>query len=229
MIDFHMHSFASDGCLCPAEIFRRAEVAGIDAVGIADHADFSNAVRLISENIQAAVRERALDEGIAAFAGIELTHVRPAHIGHLVKTARHAGAEFVIVHGETPVEPVVPGTNRAAVEAACDILAHPGLITLEDARRAAEKGVLLEISGKAGHSLANGHVADMAKKAGAKLIFGSDSHEPGHMHGREDAEKVLRAAGLDDADVSLAFANALELYNRLLEIHVRKDVENGEK
>ena len=50
------------------------------------------------------------------------------------------------MHGETICEPVAPGTNRAAIEAGVDILAHPGLITEEEARLAASKGVLLEVS-----------------------------------------------------------------------------------
>ncbi|MBN1810029.1 MAG: histidinol phosphate phosphatase domain-containing protein [Planctomycetes bacterium] len=229
MLDFHVHSFASDGALGPAEIFRRARVAGIDVVGISDHADFSNAVRLVQENLQAASRERRLHGGVIAFAGIELTHVRPAHIPHLAQTARHAGAEYVIVHGETVVEPVEPGTNRSAIEAHCDILAHPGLISAEDAALAAQNGVLLEISSKDGHSLSNGHVASVARETGASLVFGSDTHLPGHLKDRDAAARVLQAAGLDAAEVEKAFSNALDLFRRLFDQFVRKDVDNGEK
>ena len=62
------------------------------------------------------------------------------------------------MHGESPVEPVIEGTNRAGIEAGADILAHPGNITEEDARLAAEKGVYLEITARAGHSETNQHV-----------------------------------------------------------------------
>ncbi len=227
MIDFHVHSFGSDGVLGPAEIFRRAEVAGIDALGISDHADFSNTARLVQENLQAARRERSLPQGIMAFAGIELTHVRPQQLSHLVETARQSGAEYVIVHGETIVEPVAPGTNHAAIKAGCDILAHPGLISDNDASLAAKTGTLLEISAKAGHSLANGHVATTARRTGAKLIFGSDTHEPSHLHGRAQAELVLKAAGLNDNEVSAAFDNALELYKNLLDKFPGKDYQHG--
>ena len=59
------------------------------------------------------------------------------------------------------MEPVETGTNLAAIEAGVDILAHPGLITPEEATLAAERGVALEITTRAGHSLTNGHVAAM--------------------------------------------------------------------
>lgn len=229
MVDFHIHSFHSDGGLGPAEIFRRAQVAGIGAIGISDHADFSNAVRVVQENLQAAMRERRLAEGIVAFTGIELTHVRPRHIAHLVETARHAGAEYVMVHGETIAEPVMPGTNRAAIQAGCDILAHPGLISRKDAELAAKKGVLLEISSKTGHSLANGHVASMARATGAKLIYGSDTHEPEHLHNKQKALKVLLAAGLTEKEATRAIHNAIQMYKRLYDAFVRKDEDNGEK
>ena len=55
---------------------------------------------------------------------------------------------LIVVHGETLVEPVAPGTNRAAIEADIDILAHPGLITVEEAARARERGVFLELSAR---------------------------------------------------------------------------------
>ena len=43
------------------------------------------------------------------------------------------GAEIVVVHGETIVEPVIKGTNWSAVNCPeVDILAHPGLITVEE-------------------------------------------------------------------------------------------------
>jgi histidinol phosphatase-like PHP family hydrolase len=71
-----------------------------------------------------------------------------------------------VVHGETIVEPVLPGTNRAAIAAGVDILAHPGLITKEEAMLAAQKGVLLEITTRRGHSFTNGHVASIARVCG---------------------------------------------------------------
>ena len=102
----------------------------------------------------------------------------------------------MVVHGETPVEPVAPGTNRAALEAGVDLLVHPGFITLDEARLAAERGVLLELSSRGGHSLTNGHVAKMARAAGALLSVDSDAHDPEDFLSAAMAERVALGAGL---------------------------------
>jgi len=102
----------------------------------------------------------------------------------------------VVAHGETPVEPVAPGTNLAAIEAGVDLLAHPGFISESDAALAAEKGVLLELSGRGGHSLTNGHVAKIAEKTGARLAVNADAHAPRDFHTAEMAKKVALGAGL---------------------------------
>ena len=79
--------------------------------------------------------------GIKALVGVELTHVPAGAIGTLARRARTYGAEIVVVHGETIVEPVEAGTNRAAVNCPeVDILAHPGLITPEEAAAAKKNG-----------------------------------------------------------------------------------------
>jgi len=40
---------------------------------------------------------------------------------------------------------------------------------------AAEKGILLEITARKGHSLTNGHVAKLAKKHGAALVLNTEA------------------------------------------------------
>jgi len=197
MIDLHTHTFLSDGILLPAEMARRCQVQGYRALAITDHVGPSNLAMVVTrlaefcEAVQGAFGEMEI------IPGCELTHVPPILIGKMIDEAREVGAEIVLVHGETLVEPVAEGTNRAAIEAGCDVLAHPGLIAPEDAALAAEQGVLLEISGRKGHSLANGHVARLAAECGAELSFGSDGHAPGDYPTREFAMQVLRAAGLD--------------------------------
>ena len=42
MIDLHTHTTFSDGELIPSELVRRAEVLGYKAIGITDHADYTN-------------------------------------------------------------------------------------------------------------------------------------------------------------------------------------------
>lgn len=195
MIDLHTHTLFSDGVLAPSELIRRAEVKGLRAIGIMDHADMSDIERIIPCVVRAC-EENNCHRGIRAIPGIEITHVPPPLIGKYVALARRLGAKLVVVHGESPVEPVEPGTNRAAIEAGADILAHPGLITDEDAKLAAERGTFLEITARKGHSLANGHVAAMAEKFGARLVLNTDAHEPGDLIDSAFAAVVAAGAGL---------------------------------
>ncbi len=213
MIDLHTHSLFSDGVLVPSELVRRAVMKGYDAIAITDHADASN-LDFIIPRISAACRELSRRWKILALPGIELTHIPPETFGPLVKQARRLGAKIVVAHGETLVEPVHPGTNRAAIEARVDILAHPGLITREEAERAAQKGVFLEITTRKGHSLSNGHVAALAGAAGARLVIDTDTHEPGDLVTDEFARSVLRGAGLNTRETDEVFGNSRTLADR---------------
>ncbi len=210
MIDLHTHSLFSDGELIPAELVRRAEVRGYRAIAITDHMDSSNMDFIIPRIVRVA---RDLNElqPVRVIPGAELTHVHPRQIPFLVEKARELGAELVLVHGETIVEPVAEGTNRAAIEAGVDILAHPGLIAEEDVKLAAERGITLELSGRKGHSLANGHVGRLAERYEARLVVNTDAHAPGDLVTRDIAETIIRAAGLDEAWVKRIFSTAGEL------------------
>jgi histidinol phosphatase-like PHP family hydrolase len=195
MIDFHSHTFFSDGALVPSEHVRRVEQMGYRAIAITDHADSSNIGILIPNLIRVARDLNAVNR-TQLIVGVELTHVPPPLIAPLAAESRALGAQVVVVHGETPVEPVLPGTNRAALEADIDLLAHPGFITEEEAVLAARKGILLELSGRKGHSLTNGHVVQMARKTGALLAINADAHAPGDFLSSEMAQKVGLGAGL---------------------------------
>lgn len=195
MIDLHTHTLFSDGVLAPSELIRRAEVKGLRAIGIMDHGDMSDIERIIPSVVRACEENNKFRK-IRAIPGIEITHLPPPLIGKYVTLARRLGAKIVVVHGETPVEPVEAGTNRAAIEAGVDILAHPGLISEEDARLAAERGTFLEITARGGHSLGNGHVVRMAEKFGAGLVLNTDAHAPGDLIDLAFAEVVAMGAGL---------------------------------
>ncbi len=195
MIDLHTHSFFSDGVLVPSELVRRAVIHGYEVIAITDHADASN-FDFIIPRVTAACRELNRRWNITALPGIELTHIPPETFGELVEQARSLGAVVVVAHGETLVEPVHPGTNRAAIEAGVDILAHPGLLSGDEAALAARNGVHLEITSRKGHSLSNGHVAKLALETGAKLVIDTDTHEPGDLITDEQAQRILLGAGL---------------------------------
>ena len=203
-IDVHIHTLFSDGELLPSEVLRRAACLGCAGLGFADHADASNLETVVS-GLRRLVAEQGADYPFPILVGVELTHVAPRSIPQLACRARAAGAEIVVVHGETLVEPVAPGTNRAAVECPeVDVLAHPGLLTLEEAQLAAAHGIYLEISARGGHGLANGHVAAVALAAGAGLVVNADAHAPSDLIDLEQARRVALGAGLDPAQAEAA-------------------------
>jgi len=214
MIDLHTHCLFSDGELVPAEHIRRAEILDYEAIAITDHADSSNLDFIIPRLLKAAA-EMNPHCRTRLIPGIELTHVPPPLFAELTRRARDLGAQIVVGHGETPVEPVRPGSNRAAIEAGVDVLAHPGFITLEEARLAADNGVLLELSGRKGHSLTNGHVALMARKAGAMLAVNADAHGPGDFLTARMAETVALGAGLSPEEYQQIRANMAALVARI--------------
>ncbi|MBU1040384.1 MAG: histidinol phosphate phosphatase domain-containing protein [Proteobacteria bacterium] len=213
MIDLHMHTTYSDGELIPAELIRRAKVAGYKAMAITDHADASN-ISFIIDSVRKLTDAYAHFFDMEVLAGVELTHVPPALMADFAQMARDAGAQIVVVHGETVVEPVVQGTNLAAIEARVDVLAHPGLITEVEVKLAAEFGVALEITTRRGHSYANGHVAALARRFGAKLVIDNDAHAPGDLLSAEMRQKVAYGAGLTLEEYRQTEANAWEIVQR---------------
>ncbi len=214
MIDLHTHCLFSDGVLVPSEHLRRVEVMGYSAIAITDHADSSNMDFIIPRIIQVAddLNKYAKTRLIP---GIELTHLPVELFAELTSRARKLGAKVVVAHGETVVEPVRPGTNRAAITAGVDILSHPGFITREDAEFAAEKGVFLEITGRKGHSLTNGHVAKMATAAGAMMAVNADAHGPGDFLTAEMAETVALGAGLSADQYAKIRSDMADFVSRL--------------
>lgn len=216
-IDFHTHSILSDGSLLPSELLRRASVLGHGAVAITDHADASNMAEIIRA-LRHVVEDQPEDFGLHLLVGVELTHIAPASIDRLAQRAKEIGAEIVVVHGETIVEPVASGTNRAAISSpAVDVLAHPGFITLEEARLAAERNCLIEITARQGHSLTNGHVARICREAGAPMVLNTDAHDPGDLLTLSFAQRVAAGAGLTEEEVLAAtIANPCALLERIL-------------
>jgi histidinol phosphatase-like PHP family hydrolase len=215
MIDLHTHSIFSDGELIPFELIRRAEAAGYTGLAITDHVDVSNIDHIVPR-IADAVKKISSVTSVTVLPGAEITHAPPELIPDLIKEARKLGAKIVVVHGETIVEPVREGTNRAAIEAGADILAHPGLITTEDILLAKEKNVLLEITSRKNHSLANGYVAQEAIRFGASLCINTDSHSPSDLITSDFARKILLASGIEKNRIDSLFDNSKALIEKAL-------------
>ena len=215
MIDLHTHSLLSDGDLCPAELVQRAKSKGCKVLGITDHVDLSNLDLVVPQVAEFCQKINHIEKGIQVIPGAELTHVPPPLIPELTSRAREKGAILVLVHGETIVEPVPPGTNRAALGADIDILAHPGIISEEEVKIARERKIFLEISARSGHCLTNGHVAKLATSLGAKLVLSTDAHAAEDLIMPEQVGEILLGAGLTAPKIREIIENSQGLARKL--------------
>jgi len=217
-IDLHTHSIFSDGCLVPSEIAQRASALNYEAIAITDHVDPSNMETVISSLVSVS-RDLNKEMDLVVIPGVEITHVPVSMIHILARRAKRLGAQLVIVHGESLVEPVPSQTNLKSLNCEIvDVLAHPGLLTEEEAELAEKNGVFLELSARQGHCLSNGHVAKLALKTGAKLVLNTDLHTPEELLTQEQAYRIALGAGLNhDAAVKVIKDNPRELVQRAME------------
>lgn len=218
-IDYHTHtSLSHDGTWSPLEMIRCARERGQAVLALTDHVSPSN-VEAVLEALRRE-REAALAwPGIEVLIGVEITQVPAAKIAEVAHRARKAGAEVILVHGETLSEPVEPGTNRAAIECPeVDLLAHPGLLSQQDAELARRNGIFLELSARAGYCLTNGHLVRLAREVDAMslLLLDTDAHRPDDLISTEDAVRIARGAGLSEEEArQVVGENAERLLARL--------------
>ena len=210
MIDFHTHTIFSDGELIPSELVRRAAVKGYEAIALTDHVDSSN-IDFVLPRIVKAAKELNKYWAITVLPGVEISHVPLEQMGKLVKFAKKNGAKIVIVHGETTMEPVLPGTNRKAIESGADILAHPGHLSKSDARLAAAKGVYIEITTRKNHRVTNKEIIKTATEAGAKLVLNTDTHSDKDIIDDKKAASFLKGLGISKEGIKKIFSNSKEL------------------
>ncbi|MEM2944190.1 MAG: histidinol phosphate phosphatase domain-containing protein [Methanomassiliicoccales archaeon] len=214
-IDLHTHTLLSDGELLPIELARRAVAKGHSALAVTDHVSLSTMERVINE-----VRRDcrlASEWDIELILGVELTHIPASKIDVAVVEARRLGAQLIVVHGETISEPVEPGTNRVAVNnPEVDVLAHPGLITVEEAQMAKDNEIVLELTSRSAHALTNGHVAKVAKEVGAKVVVNTDAHYANDLIDEERAILVAMGAGLERQEAEKAVREIPSLLIRRL-------------
>jgi len=210
MFDLHTHTILSDGVLLPSELARRAEEKGYKVIAFTDHIDFSNVENVVPSLVRVCEKINR-NYKIKTIPGVEITHINPIDIPILVQIAKNMGAKLIVVHGETIVEPVAKGTNRKALESDIDILAHPGLLSEEEAHIAAERGIYVEISARRGHSLSNGHIVRLWYEYGFPIILNTDTHSPEDLIDDEFAKKIIISAGIKVADVNTVIQNSYKL------------------
>ena len=215
MYNLHCHSLLSDGALLPSEIAVRFSSIGYKAIAITDHADYSNIEEVVKSILKFTKNWAKSSVPIKVFPGIELTHLPLDQFKPLARYARKEGIKIIVGHGETLAEPVIKGTNRAALVADIDILAHPGLITEEDAEFAKKRKIFLEITSRQSHAISNRHVAEVALKIGANLILNMDAHEP---------EDIIPPSGLIETGIraGLTQAQAETTFNKVEDFLLKK-------
>ncbi|MDD2690043.1 MAG: histidinol phosphate phosphatase domain-containing protein [Candidatus Omnitrophica bacterium] len=205
MYSLHCHSLLSDGELLPSEIAIRYLSLSYKAIAITDHADYSNIEWVVKAILKFTRNWPKKAIPIKVLPGVELTHLPLEQFSPLAKYARKAGIKVIVAHGETLVEPVLKGTNRACLEADIDILAHPGLINDSDVALAKRKGIFLEVTTRHGHSDTNAHVVERALKFSARLILNNDSHTPEDIIPQEQLIDIGRKAGLSLDEINIIF------------------------
>jgi putative hydrolase len=205
-----------------SELARRAQATDHLAIAIADHADKSNMRGLVRGLVEAARDINSFWE-VRLLVGVELTHVPYQTIDELARRSKELGANLVIVHGESPVEPVIRGTNAAAAKSRyVDIIAHPGEITLKDARLAADSGKFAEITAKKGHGKTNNWVAKVAMEAGLDMLVNTDLHAPDDFITQEEALEIALESGMPmDTAIRAIRDNPLRILEGC-ELHLRR-------
>lgn len=212
--DFHSHTFLTDGSTAATDMWHNAVALGHRALAVTDHLYGEDPGPMMTRLLQ---EQRAFEmDGFTTLVGVELSMLAPRKIEENAKAARKAGAEIVIVHGETPMEPVPPGTNRAAISCnLVDVLAHPGFLTEEDAEMARAHDVALELTPRRGHSWGNGVVARTGLAVGADLLVNSDAHDPDQLLRYEQARRVAAGAGVPFSHLQKVLAESpLKLLKR---------------
>ncbi len=198
--DFHSHTYLTDGEESASSMWYAADRIGHRALAITDHVALQDP-RPILDTLRAEARAWEGTD-LVTLVGVEVTMVPPRYIPEAVRAARRAGAEIVIVHGETIAESVFAGTNRAAAELNdVDVLAHPGFITVEEAELAKAHDVVLEVSARTLHGRTNGHVVRTALEVGNDLVVDSDAHRTEQLVSTEMARAVARGAGLPESQL----------------------------
>ena len=198
--DFHTHTFLSDGSNSPIELIRFAYAYGYRCIGITDHGSYSTLERVI----ESTKKDCELAEkywNIIAVPGIELTNIPAASIDEMARSAKELGISMVVVHGESIVEEVEEGTNLAALRSEyVDMLAHPGIMTSEEAKLAVKNDIYIEITKRVGHSLTNGRVVEVGRKAGVKFLINSDSHSYQDLYRGDFQKEVALGSGLSNEE-----------------------------
>jgi predicted metal-dependent phosphoesterase TrpH len=181
-IDLHTHSTASDGTLSPAELVRRAALAGVEILALTDH-DTTEGV--------AEASEEAVRQGVALIPGVEISVTWAGLTVHIV------GVGVDRAYG-----PLQEGLARLRayrdwraqeIDRRLARDAHIGG-TLVGAR-ALSSGRLVSRTHFARHLVARGVAPDVRSVFRRYLVSGKPGHVAGDWAGLEEAVAWIRGAG----------------------------------
>jgi histidinol phosphatase-like PHP family hydrolase len=214
MIDLHTHTLLSDGNMLPLELARRAKVKGYRILGISDHVDVTT-IENVAASILKLLKYAELHEGIRIVPGAELTHC-PAKTDR--RADRHGTQARLLVRRRSRRDHRGARGGRDQCRGHRGGGRHPRPSRPHHDERGGSgegPGVLLEITTRKGHSLTNGHVAKLARAAGAKLVINTDSHSPSDLVTDAEALKVVLGAGLGEEDFAAMQQNAEALIRKI--------------
>ncbi len=148
--------------------------------------------------------------------GIEITRINPKRIPEIAKAAKKLDF-IVLVHGETSSDKVPAGTNTAALNCEyVDVLAHPGHLSEEEALKAKENKIFIEITARKMHKSENPEIAKICKKFNLEMVIDTDAHSAGELIDYRSAKKTGSDAGLSEDEVWKTNENAKEIFKKYL-------------
>jgi DNA polymerase (family X) len=217
--DLHMHTTESDGRASLREMAEAAAALGYEYVAITDHskalamANGLDEARVVAFAQQ--VRELNRDGlPLHVFSGLECDILRDG----LMDLAEDALAELDIVvgsvHSYMNLEPeeMTDRLMRALDSPSLRVMGHPtGRLLLQRegfpfdfeavAKKAAERGVWLEINASPERLDLYGPLVRSAKQKGARFTISTDAHQPKHLHNMQYGVTMARRGWLEKADV----------------------------
>jgi len=220
--ELHSHTNFSDGKTSIEEMVNKAYELN-SAIAITDHfiGDEFGINKILYRNISSLDSflkrrdkfSKIFDEVVF---GIEITRVNPRKIPEMAMAAKKHGF-IVLVHGETGGDKVPAGTNTAALNCEyVDILAHPGHLSEEDALRAKQNKIFIEITAREIHRSENPEIAKICKKFNLEMVINTDAHSADELIDYETANNVGLNAGLSEDEVWQANENAKKFFKKFI-------------
>lgn len=217
--DLHVHTTWSDGTLTLDETLAWAKELGSPAVGITDH---SGSLRIarglradeVREQWAAIARAEPRHEGIKALRGTECDILRDGRLDHPEELLD--GFDFVVgsLHSQLRLDKAEQTKRvlRALDSPQITVLGHPttrvpnrrpraNLDLARIFRKAADKGIAMEVNGNPGRIDLDVDLAKQALDAGCKLSLASDGHSAWEMLALAVARTIAAEAGATKKDI----------------------------